>query len=191
MRHENFANGLQGDLSYQIDPSHTFRAGFFADVERARSSNLSTVLPLDANGNPIDQPFAISDNSRKIGYLAGLYAQDEWKISDKLTLNYGASFDESFQFIDKNQLSPRVNLVYKPLDGTTVHLGYARYFTPPPLELIAPETISKFANTTAAPSVTADSSREARARELFRRRRHPEIRTRFPARPRRLLQTRQ
>jgi outer membrane receptor protein involved in Fe transport len=157
VRHENFANGLQGDLSYRIDPSHTFRAGFFADAERARSSNLSTVLPLDANGNPIDQPFAISDNSRKIGYLAGLYAQDEWKISDKLTLNYGARFDESFQFIDKNQLSPRVNLVYKPLEGTTVHLGYARYFTPPPLELIAPETISKFANTTAAPSVTADS----------------------------------
>ena len=38
-----------------------------------------------------------------------------------------------------------------------MHLGYARYFTPPPLELIAPETISKFANTTAAPAVTTDS----------------------------------
>jgi outer membrane receptor protein involved in Fe transport len=157
VRHENFANGIQGDMSYQIDPAHTFRAGVFADVERARTSNLSTVLPLDADGNPIDAPFAISDNSRKIGYLVGVYAQDEWKISDKLTLNYGARFDESFQFIDRNQLSPRVNLVYKPLDGTTVHLGYARYFTPPPLELIAPETISKFANTTGAPAVTTDS----------------------------------
>ena len=114
------------------------------------------MLPLDANGNPIDAPFAISDNNRKIGYLVGVYAQDEWKISDKLTLNYGARFDESFQFIDKNQLSPRVNLVYKPLDGTSVHLGYARYFTPPPLELIAPETISKFANTTAAPASPTD-----------------------------------
>ena len=156
VRHENFANGIQGDMSYQIDPAHTFRAGVFADVERARTSNLSTVLPLDADGNPIDAPFAISDNSRKIGYLVGVYAQDEWKISDKLTLNYGARFDESFQFIDRNQLSPRVNLVYKPLDGTTVHVGYARYFTPPPLELIAPETISKFANTTGAPAVTTD-----------------------------------
>jgi outer membrane receptor protein involved in Fe transport len=157
VRHENFANGIQGDMSYQIDPAHTFRAGVFADVERARSSNLSTVLPLDADGNPIDQPFAISDNNRKVGYLVGVYAQDEWKIADKLTLNYGARFDESFQFIDRNQLSPRVNLVYKPLDGTTVHVGYARYFTPPPLELIAPETISKFANTTGAPAVTTDS----------------------------------
>ena len=44
VRHENFANGIQGDMSYQIDPAHTFRAGVFADVERARTSNLSTVL---------------------------------------------------------------------------------------------------------------------------------------------------
>ncbi|MBV8963773.1 MAG: ligand-gated channel, partial [Hyphomicrobiales bacterium] len=76
VRHENFANGIQADMSYQIDPAHTFRAGVFADVERARTSNLSTVLPLDADGNPIDQPFAISDNNRKVGYLLGVYAQD-------------------------------------------------------------------------------------------------------------------
>src|SRR5580700_2202456 len=47
VRHSNFANGVQGDLSYKIDASHTFRAGVFADVEQARSSNLTTVLPLD------------------------------------------------------------------------------------------------------------------------------------------------
>ena len=36
----------------------------------------------------------------------------------------------------ENQLSPRVNAVWKPLDGTTFHAGYARYFTPPPFELV-------------------------------------------------------
>ena len=36
-----------------------------------------------------------------------------------------------YQFVDANQWSPRASLVYKPFDGTTLHAGYARYFTPP------------------------------------------------------------
>jgi outer membrane receptor protein involved in Fe transport len=158
VRRENFANGVQGDLSYQIDASHTLRAGVFGDVERARSSNLSTVLPLDDTGNPVDAPFTIPDKSRKIGYLLGAYAQDEWRISDQLTVNYGARFDQIYQYLDKHQLSPRINLVYKPLEGTAVHLGYARYFTPAPLELIAPVTLGKFLNTTGAPNSLIDNT---------------------------------
>ena len=158
VRRENIANGLQGDLSYKINEAHTFRAGVFGDVERARSSNESTVLPLGDNGNPVDAPFTIPDKSRKIGYLLGAYAQDEWRISDQLTVNYGARFDQIYQYLDKHQLSPRVNLVYKSLEGTTFHAGYARYFTPAPLELIAPTTIGKFVNTTAAPNNLVDST---------------------------------
>jgi hypothetical protein len=157
VRDSNFANGLQGDASYKINAAHTFRAGFFADVEQARNGNFSTVLPLDADGNPIDQPFVIPDNSTKTGYTLGVHAQDEWRILDNLTLNYGARFDQIFEYVDKNQLSPRVNLVYKPVEGTTIHLGYAHYFTPAPLELIAPESVVKFADTTGASAVTADS----------------------------------
>ncbi len=37
-------------------------------------------------------------------------------------------------------------------------LGYSRYLSPPPFELVGGETISKFANTTAAPSVTVSNS---------------------------------
>ena len=39
---------------------------------------------------------------------------------------------------------------------TTLTVGYSRYFVPPPFELIAPTTISLFANTTAAPTVAQD-----------------------------------
>jgi outer membrane receptor protein involved in Fe transport len=83
--------------------------------------------------------------------------QDEWHISDQLTLNYGVRFDQIYQYLDKHQLSPRANLVYKPFEGTTVHVGYARYFTPAPLELIAPVTLTKFLNTTAAPNSLVDN----------------------------------
>jgi outer membrane receptor protein involved in Fe transport len=61
-------------------------------------------------------------------------------------------------FRSENQLSPRINVVWAPTDTTTIHAGYARYFTPPPFELVASETIAKFANTTGAPNNTADDA---------------------------------
>ncbi|HEY4029155.1 MAG TPA: hypothetical protein VGM25_02330, partial [Caulobacteraceae bacterium] len=50
---------------------------------------------------------------------------------------------------DENQVSPRVNAVWEQ-GGTAVHAGYARYFSPPPFELVATQTIGKFAGTSAA-----------------------------------------
>ena len=70
--------------------------------------------------------------------------QDEWRITDQLTLNAGLRFDQMWQYVDANQLSPRVNLVYKPFAGTTLHAGYARYFTPPPQAIAGPVNIAAF-----------------------------------------------
>jgi outer membrane cobalamin receptor len=39
-----------------------------------------------------------------------------------------------------------------------LHIGYARYFVPPPFEALTPTSIAKFLNTTAAPSVTQDDT---------------------------------
>ena len=39
----------------------------------------------------------------------------------------------------------------RALDGTALHAGFARYFTPPPLENVDQGTISKFAGTTNEP----------------------------------------
>jgi outer membrane receptor protein involved in Fe transport len=82
--------------------------------------------------------------------------QDEWRLTDKLTLNTGLRFDQMWQFVDANQFSPRVNLVYKPLDTTTVHAGYARYFTPPVQAIATPANFAIFNGTvnSADPAVT-------------------------------------
>jgi outer membrane receptor protein involved in Fe transport len=40
--------------------------------------------------------------------------------------------------------------VYKVTDQTTLHAGYARYFTPPPTELVSSSTQALFQNTTGA-----------------------------------------
>jgi outer membrane receptor protein involved in Fe transport len=151
-----FANGLQGDGAYQVSDAHTLRAGFTVTGESTQNSNVSTVLPV-VGGVPVDTPFTVNDNSSKLGWVAGLYVQDEWRITDKLTLNAGLRFDQMWQYVNANQLSPRVNLIYKPLDGTTFHAGYARYFTPPPQAIAAPANIAPFANTTAQPDTFQQS----------------------------------
>jgi outer membrane receptor for ferrienterochelin and colicins len=48
--------------------------------------------------------------------------------------------------------------VWLPTPSTTVHAGYARYFTPPPFELIASQSISKFVEPTGSPLVTSTGS---------------------------------
>ena len=142
-----FANGVQGDGSYKLTDAHTLRAGFTVTGESTLNSNISTVLP----DTLVDTPFTVTDDNSKLGWVAGVYVQDEWKVTNELTLNFGLRFDQMWQFVDANQLSPRFNVVYKPLDGTTLHAGYARYFTLPPQAIAAPVNIAALQGTSAAP----------------------------------------
>jgi outer membrane receptor protein involved in Fe transport len=145
------STGTQSDASWRVAQDHTIRAGFQAQIERGTSSSGSQVLATSG------QPQTINQGSGKTGGLYGLYLQDEWKITAGLTLNYGARFDLVDEFSTGNQISPRINLVYTPIDGTTLHVGYSRYFTPPPFELVSAASVGAFANTSAAPQVTQDS----------------------------------
>ena len=146
-----FANGFQGDGAFRLNDTNILRAGFTVTGESTLVSNIATVEPLDSEGNPIDAPFPITDNNSKFGWIAGIYLQDEWRITNQLTVNFGLRFDQMWQYVNANQFSPRFNLVYKPFDGTTFHAGYARYFTPPPQAIAAPTNIAATANTTAQP----------------------------------------
>ena len=153
------ATGLQSDGSWRINEAHTLRAGFLAQFEQATSDTTSSVLPVDMTGAQTSTtPLSIVDNQHASGGLYGIYVQDEWRILPVLTLNYGLRFDAVEQYTHESQLSPRVNLVWKPLTGTTLHAGYSRYFVPPPYEALSAYSLAKFAGTTAAPQVTEDST---------------------------------
>ena len=147
----NDATGLQADLSYHLNPSHTLRTGLFAQREKFTVENGSSVFPADADGNQTsDTPLFIQDNTRIDGHLWGAYLQDEWQATQQLTINYGLRYDQVRTVVDESQLSPRAGLVYDLTKDVRLHAGYARYFTPPPTEKIDTTSVAKFAGTTNA-----------------------------------------
>jgi outer membrane receptor protein involved in Fe transport len=162
------ATGIQTDGSWRIDESHMLRAGFLVQIEQASADTTSSVLPVNAAGAQTSmQPLSIIDNQNSAGDLYGLYVQDEWRMTPKLTLNYGLRFDAVEQFTHESQVSPRINLVWKPLTDTTLRVGYSRYFVPPPFEALTSASIARFLGTSAAPAVTQDDTVRAERSNYF------------------------
>jgi outer membrane receptor protein involved in Fe transport len=168
------AYAWQTDSAYHLGEAHTVRAGFYVQRDNATSRTTSQVLPASCDGlgtvdspylcqpfnnipgDPLysaqfDQPFPVIDNSDQTQMIESVYLQDEWKILKPLVINYGLRFDHVSAYTSGHQVSPRVNLVWTPLEGMTVHGGYSRYFSPPPFELVGTTTVSRFLNTTNAP----------------------------------------
>jgi outer membrane receptor protein involved in Fe transport len=146
--------GSQFDAAYEVNSTHTLRAGFIVTAEKTNVINTSTVLPVDPDTGAISpNPFTITDVSSLLGWNIGTYVQDQWKLTNQLTFNYGIRFDQLYQYVDANQFSPRATFIYKPFDGTTFHAGYARYFTPPMQAQAAQSNLALFTNTTNQPEI--------------------------------------
>jgi outer membrane receptor protein involved in Fe transport len=169
------ANGLQLDSAYGLGNQHTLRAGLLVTYDLERLGTTSAVFPSSsqftasptteiipqlggpapAPGNPPQSsatPFNLTDHGGNSGLTAAFYLQDEWRLTDQLTLNYGLRYDRfDVSFDNEQQISPRANLVWKVDDATSLHLGYARYFMPPTLQYVPPSTVKAFEYTTDAP----------------------------------------
>jgi outer membrane receptor protein involved in Fe transport len=154
-----WANGLQADGTYHLNDQHTIRVGSFLSAEKLDNNSNFLTFPADMNGNQTsNQPISYADNNQKTTYLEGVYLQDEWKATDKLTINYGGRFDHVDAYVTGSQFSPRLGAVYQLTPQTTLHAGYARYFTPPPSELVSTDTIAASQGTTSAPPGTLNDS---------------------------------
>ena len=132
-------------------------------------------MPYPSGTPSYNVPESIVDDGSKAQWLYSFYLQDEWDILSNVTLNYGLRYDQYAAYSRGNQLSPRINAIWKPFDGTTIHVGYARYFTPPPFELVGNESVQKFspkplaptAGTSVTPGITLDTTPVAERANYF------------------------
>jgi hypothetical protein len=88
--------------------------------------SLPPVIPTSFQNAYVDpQDFSFNFNH---GYF-GLYVQDQWRVSPKLTLNYGLRWDEEFGLSkivnpDHRGFQPRVGLAYSPTKHTVIRTGF-------------------------------------------------------------------
>jgi outer membrane receptor protein involved in Fe transport len=157
----SIATGLQVDGTCTLTSTHTLQGGVYFAAERTSVQSSSDVLPA-VDGTPTsDQPFRIFDSRGKTGYTYSVYVQDAWRVTPTVTINGGLRLDGLDAFTSEWQLSPRLNVVWEATPTTTVHAGYARYFTPPRQEFVSTTTVARFAGTTAESQV--DINRPVRA----------------------------
>ena len=167
-RKEDVAGGVQLEGAYRLNPAHTLRGGVIVSLERSASRTATQVFSLDASGaQSSDRPLTLLDRSGQTQRTYSLYLQDEWALTHSLTLNYGGRFDRNEGYRDEQQFSPRINLVWQPFAGTTAHIGYARYFSPAPFELVGTGTVELFQGTTAASAVTQDTTPYAERQNYY------------------------
>ena len=156
---QNVAYAAQSDGSYQVNDAHTVRAGLFLQSDHSISETDSFVLATNDTGVPVnDTPVSIVDNGGKTEWIESAYLQDEWKMQENFTVNYGVRLDKFTAYTSASQASPRLNAVWQVVPDTTLHAGYSRYLSPPPFELVGGKDIGLFLNTTNPPQTNQATS---------------------------------
>jgi outer membrane receptor for ferrienterochelin and colicins len=76
--------------------------------------------------NPVNPPFLYKNVNT---YQWALFIQDDYSITDELTLNAGVRYD--YYSIFGNTINPRAGLIYNPWQSTTFKLLYGQAFRAP------------------------------------------------------------
>src|ERR1700691_1911292 len=133
----DFANALQGNWTYHLGDAHTFRTGFYFGAYAVEADDTSQAFPI-VMGTPETTPISITSNLNKISLIYGVYLQDTWRLTEKLSVNFGSRWDRVSGLVNDSQFSPTINFEYKFRPDTTLHTGFARNFQVPNFQGISP-----------------------------------------------------
>lgn len=74
-------------------------------------------------------PYQLHQDNRQQGFRFGVYAQDDWRLGERLSLNAGLRYDSYSEF--EGVTTPRVALIARPWDRQTLKLVYGRAYRVP------------------------------------------------------------
>lgn len=135
-----------------IKGSHSLKFGVdynYVTADSVTADNLNgtftfpTDLPFNA-ADPRSYPERLSIRvggplrTFQINHNSSVFAQDDWKISRKLTLNLGVRYDDETISADNNNISPRLGFAYD-IGGnakTVLRGGFGTFYQNTPFELI-------------------------------------------------------
>ena len=144
----DLSNTLEGDLTYHWG-AHALRGGFYLGEYGVESDQTSQVFPI-VNNIPAITPITLTANLNKLNFVYGVYLEDTWQITDRLSVNFGSRWDRVTGFTIDSQFSPTINFVYKPLIDSTLHAGFARNFQVPNFQNVSSGSFKLFAGTSGA-----------------------------------------
>lgn len=121
-------------------PTNSSACGATASALTPCVPTVTTANPLNGGGFPNSPwndayPSSFFDRYSRVidhGYW-GVFAQDQWKLTPRLTLNFGLRWDVETglsQFVanDYNEFQPRVGVAYSPSNNTVVRAGFGIFF---------------------------------------------------------------
>ncbi len=156
--------GVKGDLTFRGLQGHTLKAGGNAYLVRVAERFSVASNPPD----PTFPPFLDGPRVSR-GHAVSAYLQDQWALTEALTVNVGLRYDLFVGLVPEGQVSPRLGLAYRLApSGTRLFASLDRLFNPPPLEGIKIAN-SGFAGTLGQAPVRAerDTYMQAGAEQRF------------------------
>ena len=118
---------LAGGYSVKAQVPHRYRFGMSYSMQRYEGGNTAALMAVDPTRN-----------------VGAMYAYDEWEISPRVSLEYGASYAYYDYLSGNGLLSPRVSATFSPAQSWRVRATALREVSAPGAEEFLPPTTAEY-----------------------------------------------